>query len=229
MGIVEQIAAIPLFNGLSDEQLKALARICLLRTYRKGQLIFAEGDEGSGFYIIQSGRIRIFKLSPESGKEQIFHIFGPGESFGEVAVFTGQGFPAFAEAEASSVLLFFPRQEFVALIRQDPSLALNMLAVLSQRLQKFARLIEDLSLKEAPARLAAHLIYLGEKGKDTDEISLEIPKGQLAALLGTIPETLSRIMARMGRQGLIRLQGNRISILDRAGLQEIASGERKLA
>jgi len=229
MGVRDQMAAIPLFDGLPEEQLKALAGICLLRTYRKGQLIFAEGDEGNGFYIVQSGRIRIFKLSPEGGKEQIFHIFGPGESFGEVAMFTGQVFPAFAEAEALSVLLFFPRQEFVALIRKDPSLALNMLAVLSQRLQKFASLIEDLSLKEVPVRLAAHLIYLGERDQNADEISLDVPKGQLAALLGTIPETLSRIMARMGRQGLIRLQGHRISILDRAGLQEIASGDRKLA
>jgi len=228
MGIMDQIAAIPLFEGLSGEQLKALAGICLLRSCRKGQMIFADGDEGIGFYIVQSGRVRIFKLSPESGKEQILHIFGPGESFGEAAVFAGQGFPAFAEAQMTSVLLFFPRREFVALIRQDPSLAMNMLAVLSRRLQKFTRLIDDLSLKETPARLAAHLLYLGG-GRTADEISLEIPKGQMAALLGTIPETLSRILARMGRQGLIRLRGNRISILNRAGLQEIASGERKLA
>lgn len=228
MGIVDQIAAIPLFEGLPGEQLKAMAGICLLRTYRKGQMIFAEGDEGIGFYIVQSGRVRIFKLSPESGKEQILHIMGPGESFGEAAVFAGQGFPAFAEAQATSVVFFFPRREFVALIRQDPSLALNMLAVLSRRLQKFTRLIDDLSLKETPARLAAHLLYLGG-GRPADEISLDIPKGQMAALLGTIPETLSRIMARMGRQGLIRLRGNRISILDRTGLQQIASGERKLA
>jgi CRP/FNR family transcriptional regulator len=229
MGIVDQIAAIPLFEGLPDGQLKALARICLLRTYRKGQMIFADGDEGIGFYIVQSGRVRIFKLSPESGKEQIFHIFGPGESFGEAAVFAGQGFPAFAEAQTTSVLLFFPRREFVALIRQDPSLALNMLAVLSRRLQKFTRLVEDLSLKDMPARLAAHLLYLRGKRPDTDEITLDIPKGQMAALLGTIPETLSRILARMGRQGLIRSKGNQISILNRSGLQTIASGERKLA
>ncbi len=132
MGIVDQIAAIPLFEGMPGEQLRALAGICLLRTYRKGQVIFAEGDEGIGFYIIQSGRVRIFKLSPEGGKEQILHIFGSGESFGEAAVFAGQGFPAFAEAQASSVLIFFPRVAFVALIRRDPSLALNMLAVLSR-------------------------------------------------------------------------------------------------
>jgi CRP/FNR family transcriptional regulator len=229
MGVVDQIAAIPLFEGLPGGQLNALAGICLLRAYRKGQMIFAEGDEGIGFYVIQSGRVRIFKISPEGGKEQILHILGPGETFGEAAVFTGMGFPAFAQAQASSVLIFFPRGEFVALIRRDPSLALNMLAVLSRRLQKFARLIEDLSLKETPARLAAHLLFLGGKRPDADEISLEIPKGQMAALLGTIPETLSRIMARMSRQGLIRLRGNRISILDRTGLQQIASGERKLA
>ncbi|MBA4396644.1 MAG: transcriptional regulator [Syntrophus sp. (in: bacteria)] len=228
MGIVDQIAAIPLFEGLPGEQLKTLAGICLLRTYRKGQMIFADGDEGNGFYIVQSGRVRIFKLSPESGKEQILHIMGPGESFGEAAVFAGQGFPAFAEAQTTSVVFFFPRREFVALIRQDPSLALNMLAVLSRRLQKFTRLIDDLSLKEIPARLAAHLLYLGG-GHHADEISLDIPKGQMAALLGTIPETLSRILARMGKQGLIRLRGNKIFILNRAYLQEIASGGRKLA
>ncbi|MFH1080544.1 MAG: Crp/Fnr family transcriptional regulator [Pseudomonadota bacterium] len=229
MGIVDQIAAIPLFEGLPDGQLRALARICLLRTYRKGQMIFADGDEGIGFYIVQSGRVRIFKLSSEGGKEQIFHIFGPGESFGEAVVFAGQGFPAFAEAQTTSVLLFFPRREFVALIGQDPTLALNMLAVLSRRLQKFTRLVEDLSLKETPARLAVHLLYLDGKRPGADEIRLDITKGQLAALLGTIPETLSRIMGRMGRQGLIRSRGNRISILDKTGLQTIASGERKLA
>lgn len=229
MGIESQLAAIPLFEGLPEGQLGALAGICMLRTFRKGQMIFSEGDESTGFYIIRSGRVRIFKISPEGGKEQIFHIFGPGESFGEAAVFAGQGFPAFAEAQATSVVLFFPRREFISLIRRDPSLALNMLAVLSRRLQKFTRLVEDLSLKETPARLAAHLLYLGGGHPDTDEIRLDMPKGQMAALLGTIPETLSRILARMSRQGLVRLQGNRISILDRNALHEIAAGERKLA
>ncbi|NTW77342.1 MAG: Crp/Fnr family transcriptional regulator [Syntrophaceae bacterium] len=228
MKLQHQLAGVPLFEGLPAGQLNALSGICRLRAYRKGQLIFAEGDEGVGFYIVQSGRVRIFKLSPESGKEQIIHFFGPGDSFGEVAVFTNQGFPAYAEAELSSQLLFFPRAEFVALIREDPSLALNMLALLSMRLHKFTRLIEDLSLKEVPARLAAHLVYLGERDDTSEEIQLDTSKAQLAALLGTIPETLSRIMTRMVRQGLIQMEGNRITILDRIGLQETASGERKL-
>ena len=77
MGIADQLAVIPLFEGLPSEHHQTLARIAITRSYQKGQMIFAEGDEGTGFYIIQSGRIKVFKISPE-GKEQIFHIFGPG-------------------------------------------------------------------------------------------------------------------------------------------------------
>ncbi len=227
MGIAEQLAVIPLFEGLPGEQHRALGRIAMIRSYRKGQMVFAEGDPGSGLYIIQTGRVKVFKISPE-GKEQILHMFGPGDSFGEVAVFTGKGFPAFATAETPSSLLFFPRDAFVASIRRDPSLALNMLAILSQRLQKFAALIEDLSLREVPARLAAHLLFLCDKESGADKIRLDISKGQLASLLGTIPETLSRIMSRMSRQGLIRLERNHLTLLDRQGLREIATEGKKL-
>ncbi len=227
MEIAGQLAAIPLFEGLPAEQHRTLGRIALARSYRKGQMVFAEGDPGNGFYVVQSGRIKVFKISPE-GKEQILHMFGPGDSFGEVAVFTGKGFPAFAAAEAPCRLLFFARDAFVALIRRDPSLALNMLAILSQRLHKFAALIEDLSLREVPARLAAHLLYLCEKDPEAGRISLDISKGQLASLLGTIPETLSRIMSRMSHQGLIRMERNQLTVLDRQALQEIATEGKKL-
>jgi CRP/FNR family transcriptional regulator, dissimilatory nitrate respiration regulator len=107
---------------------------------------------------------------------------------------------------------------------------LNMLAVLSLRLRKFTSLIEDLSLKEVPGRLAAHLLYLGEGKKGTAEVDLDVSKNQLASLLGTIPETLSRILARMSRDGFIELSGQRgVRILDRKGLEELASGEKRLA
>ncbi|MCX5853557.1 MAG: helix-turn-helix domain-containing protein, partial [Deltaproteobacteria bacterium] len=107
-------------------------------------------------------------------------------------------------------------------------MALNMLAVLSARLRRFAALVEDLSLKEVPVRLATYLLYLSNKSRNADDVDLDISKGQLASLLGTIPETLSRILGKMTRQGLIRSQGSRISILDRNGLSEIATGGKKL-
>jgi CRP/FNR family transcriptional regulator len=218
--VIRQIAGMPLFTGLSKAQYEALARICLRRSCRKGERLFSEGDEGTGFYMVVTGRVKIFKVSVE-GKEQILHLFGPGESFGEVSVFTGQGFPADAVTSVQTVLLFFPRVAFSALIQKDPTLALNMLAQLSGRLRHFADLIEDLSLKEVPGRLAKYLLYLSG-GNGDGEVALDVSKGQLASLLGTIPETLSRILARMHQQGLIRLRGSQIQILDRPGIEQIA-------
>ena len=218
--VIKLISGMPLFAGLSKAQYEALARIGVRRSCRKGERLFSEGDEGTGFYMVVTGRVKIFKVSVD-GKEQILHLFGPGESFGEVSVFTGQGFPADAVTSVQTVLLFFPRAAFSALIQKDPTLALNMLAQLSGRLRHFAGLIEDLSLKEVPGRLAKYLLYLSD-GKGDGEVALDVSKGQLASLLGTIPETLSRILARMHRQGVIRLRGSQIRILDRPGIEQIA-------
>jgi CRP-like cAMP-binding protein len=224
---ISQIAAIPLFSGLAEEQVQELAAIVLEQTFGRGQTIFMEGDEGSGFYVVKTGKVKIFKLSPD-GKEQILHIFGPGEPFAEVPVFAGQRFPANAEALEDSRLFFFPRAGFLDLIRRHPSLALNMLAVLSRRLRQLAGLVEDLSLKEVPARLAAYILYQSERQQGVPEFELDIAKGQLASLLGTIPETLSRILAKMVKEGFIESTGPRIKILGKAGLQELAAGVRRL-
>jgi CRP-like cAMP-binding protein len=224
---ISQIAAIPLFSGLAEEQVQELAAIVLEQTFGRGQTIFMEGDEGSGFYVVKTGKVKIFKLSPD-GKEQILHIFGPGEPFAEVPVFAGQRFPANAEALEESRLFFFPRAGFLDLIRRHPSLALNMLAVLSRRLRQLAGLVEDLSLKEVPARLAAYILYQSERQQGVPEFELDIAKGQLASLLGTIPETLSRILAKMVKEGFIESTGPRIKILGKAGLQELAAGVRRL-
>ena len=119
-------------------------------------------------------------------------------------------------------MLFFPRQEFIDLITSSPSMALSMLAVLSMRLRQFANQIESLSLKEVPGRLAAHLLYLAEEQGRTDQVVLDIPKGQLANLLGTSPETLSRIFAKMAKEGIINVQGKTIQLLRYEDLVERA-------
>ena len=225
---IEILAGVPLFGGLPENQLGDLSRIAVEKNFRKGDVIFSESDEGSGFYIIAAGQVKIFKVSSE-GKEQILHIFGPGEPIGEVPVFTGQPFPAYAEALAKSRLLFFPRAAFMDLIAGNPSLALNMLAVLSMRLRQFTVQIENLSLKEVPGRLASYLIYLSDEQENGQAVTLDISKGQLASLLGTIPETLSRIFARMSDQQLIAVNGRRIRLLDTAGLESLATHGKNLA
>ena len=219
--IFEIISVVPLFEGLPDDQLHEIRKIAASRQFVKGETIFSEGDPGDGFYVIAEGLVKIYKVSSE-GKEQILHIFGTGEPFGEVPVFTGQPFPANAEAIAKSRLLFFPRADFVGLITGNPSLALNMLAVLSMRLRQFTVQIENLSLKEVPGRLASYLIFLAEEQGKEASVRLSISKNQLASLLGTIPETLSRIFSKMTDMKLIEVEGRNIRLLDRSGLMHLA-------
>ena len=216
---IEIIASSVLFKGLQKDQLERLSEISFEKNYQRGESIFFEGDEATGFYMVAEGKVKIFKMSLD-GREQILHIFGPGEPFGEVPVFHGQPFPANAITMVQSSLLFFPLREFVDLVTSTPSLALSMLAMLSFRLRRFASQVESLSLKEVPGRLAAHLVYLAEEQGRTDRVVLDIPKGQLASLLGTSPETLSRIFARMSEEGLIRVHGKEIELLDYQELLE---------
>jgi CRP/FNR family transcriptional regulator len=199
------LATSPLFDGLPPEQLAAIAAIAVEKRCNRGEIIFAEGDDGTGFYLVADGKVKIFKLSP-GGKEHILHIFGPGEPFGEVAVFRGWPFPASAEALAASRLLYFPRREFIKLLA-DSAIAINLLALMALRLRRFADQIENLSLKEVPSRLASYLLYLSEEQDDRAQVRLDISKGQLASLLGTAPETLSRIFAKMTEEGLIEVRG----------------------
>ncbi|MCL1979675.1 MAG: Crp/Fnr family transcriptional regulator [Proteobacteria bacterium] len=215
----ELLATSLLFNGLPAEQLQKIVGIAVGKHYPKGATIFHEGDPGIGFYLVASGKVKVFKMSSD-GKEQILHIFGPGEPFGEVPVFHGTPFPANATTLVDTKVYFFPRHEFVDLMTNTPSLALNMLAVLALRLRRFAAQIEGLSLKEVPGRLAAHLRYLMDEQNRRDKVVLDIPKGQLASLLGTSAETLSRIFGKMADDGLIRVEGKTIVILDPERLQD---------
>jgi CRP-like cAMP-binding protein len=227
MDFRKHLSQVDLFNDLSLQQLDEVGSIISDKKYRKGELIFADGDDGIGFYVVISGRVKVYKVSPD-GKEQIMHIFGPAQPFAEVPVFEGSRYPANAEAMEQCRLFFFPKKDFIKLIQTNPSLAMNMLASLSQRLKQFSRLIESLSLKEVPGRLASYLLYLSDKNGSIEEFELDIAKSQLASLLGTIPETLSRIFTRLSQHDLIRIQGPKIAILDRVGLEDLAEGETKL-
>ena len=222
------IGEIPLFKGLPEKQLSALSGIAQDHIFKRGRTVFSDGEDASGFYILRSGRVKIFKLSFE-GKEQILHIIEPGEPFGEVPVFAGEKFPAYAVALEESEAIYFPGTAFTSLIKQDPLVAMNMLAILSRRLKQFTRLVENLSLKEVPQRLASYFLYLSENKGSTERIDLNMAKGQLASILGTIPETLSRILSKMVNQSLIRVQGRTIELIDKKGLAELASGETPLA
>jgi len=215
------ILSIPVFSDLSQNQLEAVRNIVIEKEFNRGEIIFSDGDDANGFYVVAEGQVKIYKMSFD-GKEQTLHIFGSGEPFGEVPVFSGKSFPANAQSIVRSRVLFFPRKDFVELITANPSMALNMLAVLSMRLRQFTVQIENLSLKEVPSRLATYLVWLADEQETKNFVTLTISKGQLASLLGTIPETLSRIFAKMAGDNLIEVSGRNINLIDREGLEDLA-------
>jgi len=127
-----------------------------------------------------------------------------------------------------SQLLFFPKRDFIQLIERNPQLSINMIVSLSHFLRKFASLIEELSLKEVSSRIAKYLIDLSMKlskeAKNPREVELDLSKTQLASKLGTISETLSRTLSKMKAKGMIDVKKNKILILNRKMLEELASG-----
>ena len=211
------------FADMPGELLRELGKIAEERVYEKGDMIFYEGENSTGFYMLLAGLIKIYKLSME-GKEQILQFIKPNETFGEVVVFSGKAFPAHAEAAEKSRVLLFSRKDFLEIIRTNPDLALAMLAILSERLRRFTVQVENISLKEVPGRLASYFLYLSKQEGET--FSLEISKGQLASLLGTIPETLSRILTRMKERGIVEEAGRQIRLLDISQLMALAEGEK---
>lgn len=217
----------PLFAGLKEEDLRRIRSIAIPKKLIKKEVLFADGEEARGFYVILSGKMKLYKISPE-GKEQILHIVVAPDAFAEAALFLGGTYPAFAEALTDTQLLFFPKRDFVQLIERNPQLSINMIVTLSQYLKRFTLLIEELSLKEVSARMAKHLIDLSLKavkeGKSPNDVELDLSKTQLASKLGTISETLSRTLAKMKAKKIIDVKRNRILILDRKGLEALASG-----
>jgi len=223
----EPLKQCPLFAGLKEEDLKRIRGIALLKQVGKKEVLFSDGEEAKGFYVILSGKVKLYKISPE-GKEQILHMVSAPDAFAEAALFLEGSYPAFAEALADSQLLFFPKRDFIHLIERNPRLSINMIVSLSYFLRKFTSLIEELSLKEVSSRVAKYLMDLSLKsakdGKNPKEVDLDLSKTQLASKLGTISETLSRTLSKMKAKGVINVKKNKILILNRELLEEMASG-----
>lgn len=220
MNIAAVLNKCPLFSGLPENQIKDLSNIAFSKKMKRGVTIFFEGDPGDGFYLVATGKVKVFKMA-FNGKEQILHILGEAQPFGEAAVFQGKPFPANAEALVNSELIYFPKKDFLRVIEANPQVALNMLGLLSARLRKFAHQIEDLSLREVPHRLANYILYLTEEQGSETQVTLEISKGQLASLLGTVPETLSRILTKFSNDNVLKVSNRTIEIIDLEQLREL--------
>lgn len=221
---LKALCGCPLFRTLPEPLLRSLAEVMHSRVVEKGEYLFLQGDSADGFYVIVKGRVKVHRLGSD-GREQLLHLFAEGEVVGEVPVFKGGRYPACAAADSRAEVLYLPGDRFLELGEENPSILLEMLAVLSMRLRTFVELIDDLSLKEVSARLAKHLLDLRTRaGKD--RFPLETSKTVLASRIGTISSTISRTFAKMKSRGIIDVEGARIRILDLNSLVALASGEK---
>lgn len=213
-----------LFSELEDRSLNEIASASSIKFYDSGESFFLDGDPVHSFFIVGSGRVKVFKLSPD-GKEQILMIAEPGDSFAEAAMFAGGHYPASATALEKTEAVVVNRDRFFGVLRRDHNLAINLIARLSELLRKLTRLVEGLSLTDVTTRLGKHLLdLLPDTVENTATVTLTERKTILASELGTIPETLSRSLARLSREKIITVEGATIQILDRQRLQQLVEG-----
>lgn len=212
----EVLRTTPLFANLPPEDLRRVAEIASPRRYEKKESIFREGERADGFYVVGEGRVKVFKLS-ESGKEQVLHLIGPGQSFAEATIFEGGTFPAHAEALEGCDLIFLPKRPFTDLLERNPRIALRMMASLSRWLKRMTDLVESISLQDVEARLVRYLndelTVRGTPIRDGAVLDLNVSKTVLASRLGTVPETFSRTLKKLQDEGKIRVKGKQIRIL----------------
>jgi CRP/FNR family transcriptional regulator len=215
------LKATPLFAVLDDSEINSLAARCGIRSYAAGETLFCEGEPCQGLYIVVSGRVRIFKTSP-NGREQVLAVEGPGASVAELPVFDGGAYPASASALGQASLLFVSRAGLRAICLEKPEVALKLLEVVGTRLRKLVGIIEELSFTTVRHRLISWLLRQADaEGRPTDRgvvFSLNASHQELASRIGTVRELVSRNLARLQAQDFIAMDGREIAILDREGL-----------
>ncbi|HUU09138.1 MAG TPA: Crp/Fnr family transcriptional regulator [Phycisphaerae bacterium] len=228
MSIAESLKHVSLFAGLDDASRRSMARLASTRHVPAGGVLFRDGDTAEGFYVVLEGQVKVYKLSPD-GRQQILHVFGPNQAFAEAAMFSGETFPAFAEALAESRLAFFPRDRFLKGLGANPSLAFGLIASLARLCRQLTVLVQQVALTDASGRLARYLTDLARrKGVPVQagtSVRLDLAKGELARLLGTAPETLSRVLARLTEAGVLTVDGPVITFRQAEALETLASGQ----
>lgn len=189
-----------------------------------GELLFSEGDACKGLYVIASGGLRIFKSSP-GGREQVLAVEGPGGSVAELPVFDGGPYPASVSAVEDSQILFISREDFRRFCLERPEVALKMLAVVGARLRRLVGIIEELSFATVRQRLVSVLVRTAQSlGIHTERgIEFQLPgtHQELAHQMGTVRELVSRNLMRLQAEGLLRVDGHSITVLDLPGLSAI--------
>jgi CRP/FNR family transcriptional regulator len=209
------LAQISYFSSLKKSVLKELAAAFGEKKVKAREVIFREGNHPAFFYLVKQGKVKIYKLSLE-GKIALLEVIPAGRSFGEVAVFDGKPYPATAEAMTDATLFYLARQDFLAFLKNYPSVALAIIADLGSRLRFAQELIQNLAIEPAEKRLATAVLKLVEMlGKESIEgVSIDLPltRLDLAQMTGLTQETTIRIISAWQKEGWVVFKGKRFTL-----------------
>lgn len=218
---LERLRQLDYFSALSDEQLAEVAAISKHHTFEANALIFLQGEPSAGLWIIESGNVKITKLSSE-GNEYILHLLGPGHTFNDISALDGGPNPAFATALSLVTGWVLPSESLRDFLRTNPEAGLMVIDVFAGRIRALAKQMEDLALYSVAARLASFLL------KQADNPALAGPgitRTAIAGHLATTPETVSRVLGKLQDAGAIRFDRHRILIVNEALLESIAASD----
>jgi CRP-like cAMP-binding protein len=214
---------VPLFAALSPGELDALARRAVEKRFSPGEILFNEGDECSGLFIVAEGSVKIFKTS-NAGREIMLAIESAPSSVAEVPLFDNGPYPATVAAVNQVTTYHISKQDFQQVIRQNPEVALKVLAVVGQRLRHLVRILESVTFGSVRQRLARALVEFGREAQ-SESFPLPVTHEELALRLGTVREVVSRNLSRFQAEGLLRVHRREIVLLDRPGLEREAETE----
>lgn len=221
---IEDVRAIRYFDELSDEEAARLASEWSVRAYGPREFVIVEGDPAAGFYLLREGKARIFRTGAD-GREQTFRISSAGDTFGEVPVLDGGPNPATVETLEPSEVVFIPGESFLRAVRTNPAVALPVLMHVARRLRSFTELVEQISLQTVHARLARYLYQLArEEGVPRGGsivVPREITQHDLASLVGSVREVVSRTLKTMEDDGIVTVHRKEIEIHDLAALRRL--------
>lgn len=212
---IQTLRRLPLFAGLSRETLARLSSVAVRRTYAPGEVIILEGDSCRAVYFVAEGEARGYRISSD-GREQTLARFVPGMTFNTVPPFLPHGTNhATVQAVDRLVLYAVPSDDFCRLVGECADLALAILGDWAVRLDHLTRLVEDLSLRPVRARLACFLLENAETSGSTRRWT----QAEIASHLGTVRDVVGRTLRAFADAGLVRMERQRIMLLDREGLE----------
>jgi CRP/FNR family cyclic AMP-dependent transcriptional regulator len=210
---------VPLFEGLKEEELEAIASVTITRSFSKDQVIILAEEEGDALFLINTGQVKVSIVS-EDGREVILSLLGEGAVFGELALLDEKPRSANVVAMSDAELYMLHRSDFLKLLYRVPKIAITLLAELATRLRKTDRKIEGLALLDVTSRISETLLQLADEQGEEHSEGLHIPNRpthqQLANMSGTTRETVSRVLKRLEAQGYIVCKGRTITILREA-------------